>query len=478
LARETLHVMDDKRRIAIVETKTVDSSAPSTSLPAVTMRFQFENHLGTSCLELSETAAVLSYEEYYPYGSTSYQAGRTLAEVSLKRYRYTAKERDEESGLYYYGARYYVPWLGRWTAPDPSGLIDGTNLYAFVKGNPIISVDAAGKQAGPYQGYVAARQMEQAVGDLANDVGAPGFWEGMIPVWGSGREAIHDFQTGHWGWGIVNTGLAVSDVFLVKSLVTAGGKLVVKGGARLLVREGAELTTEAAAKEMAAKELAAKELAAREAREAAAREAAREAAAKEAAAREAAKETAAKEAATRETAAKEAAGRQSAAKPSGGAGRAAAGTSAAGHAALSPAQIVTAMERHVAKQNAMVANAIRNGNRAFFRRLGMSEKQIRVLMNPKARSFAAQYGNAMERAVARAFRSDPTLRGLILDARNMSGRIFPKLPFGRALRPDFGLISGELQGLIVDLTTAGGRATKMAKYLDKVLVLEYVRPTF
>ena len=50
-------------------------------------------------------AAIISYEEYYPYGSTSYEAGRSLRR-SLKRYRYTGKERDEETGFYYHGARY------------------------------------------------------------------------------------------------------------------------------------------------------------------------------------------------------------------------------------------------------------------------------------------------------------------------------------------------------------------------------------
>jgi len=39
--------------------------------------------------------------------------------AAAKRYRYEGKERDEESGLYYHGARYYMPWLCRWTAVDP-----------------------------------------------------------------------------------------------------------------------------------------------------------------------------------------------------------------------------------------------------------------------------------------------------------------------------------------------------------------------
>ena len=70
LVRETLHVMDDNRRIALVETRTVGKD----DFPAQTIRYQFGNHLGSACLELDETAQIISYEEYYPYGSTSYQA--------------------------------------------------------------------------------------------------------------------------------------------------------------------------------------------------------------------------------------------------------------------------------------------------------------------------------------------------------------------------------------------------------------------
>ena len=48
-------------------------------------------------------------------------SGRDGAEVSGKRYRYTGKERDEETGLYYHGARQYAAWLGRWTRADQAG---------------------------------------------------------------------------------------------------------------------------------------------------------------------------------------------------------------------------------------------------------------------------------------------------------------------------------------------------------------------
>jgi len=139
LERETLHIMDDKQRIALVETRT-QGNDPA---PQQLIRYQFGNHLGSACLELDDQAQVISYEEYTSYGSTSYQAMRSQTETP-KRYRYTGKERDEESGLYYHGARYYAPWLGRWTACDPIGMKDGLNLYVYGQNNPSIFIDTNG----------------------------------------------------------------------------------------------------------------------------------------------------------------------------------------------------------------------------------------------------------------------------------------------------------------------------------------------
>ncbi len=139
LERSTLHIMDDKRRVALVETRSEET----------TIRYQFDNLLGSACVELDENAAIISYEEYYPYGSTSYQAGRTVAEVSLKRYRFTGKERDNETGFYYHGARYYASWLGRWTSCDPSGFVDGPSLYVYGKNNPLRMVDPTGTEVTP-----------------------------------------------------------------------------------------------------------------------------------------------------------------------------------------------------------------------------------------------------------------------------------------------------------------------------------------
>jgi RHS repeat-associated protein len=140
LVRETLHIMDDKGRIALVETR-ISGNEPG--LPPQLIRYQFGNHLGSASLELDGQSRIISYEEYYPYGSASYQAVRSPTETA-KRYRYTGKERDEETGLSYHGARYYAPWLGKWIAADPIGIIDGLNLFEYVLCNPLMLSDQSG----------------------------------------------------------------------------------------------------------------------------------------------------------------------------------------------------------------------------------------------------------------------------------------------------------------------------------------------
>jgi RHS repeat-associated protein len=108
------------------------------------MRYQLDNLLGSATLEVDADGQIISYEEYFPYGGTAVIAGRSASEVQLKQYRYSGKERDSVTGFYYYGVRYYAPWLGRWMSPDPAGPMDGLNLFAFVRNNPVDYADVGG----------------------------------------------------------------------------------------------------------------------------------------------------------------------------------------------------------------------------------------------------------------------------------------------------------------------------------------------
>jgi RHS repeat-associated protein len=142
LISEMLHIVDDKQPIALVETRTRRNDPA----PSHLIRYQFGTHLGSVSLELDDQAQNISYEEYAPYGSTTYQAVHNRTETP-KRYRYTGKERDEESGLHYHGARYYVSWLARWSNADPAELVDGPNLFRFVGDNPLSLRDPTGTKA-------------------------------------------------------------------------------------------------------------------------------------------------------------------------------------------------------------------------------------------------------------------------------------------------------------------------------------------
>lgn len=144
---ESVHVMEGQQRVLLIDDVLQTDKAKLKT--GALYRYQYSNHLGSAALELDDKAQIISYEEFHPYGTTAYCAGRSAAEVSLKRYRYTGKERDEETGFGYYGVRYYVPHLGRWTAVDPLGIKNGVSLYVYVQNAPTNLIDPNGAEDTP-----------------------------------------------------------------------------------------------------------------------------------------------------------------------------------------------------------------------------------------------------------------------------------------------------------------------------------------
>jgi insecticidal toxin complex protein TccC len=107
------------------------------------VRYSLNDHLQSSALELDQNANLISQEWYYPFGGTACFAARSATEAKYKTVRYTGKERDA-TGLYYYGFRYYAPWLQRWINPDPAWAVDGLNFYRMVRNNPVALHDPDG----------------------------------------------------------------------------------------------------------------------------------------------------------------------------------------------------------------------------------------------------------------------------------------------------------------------------------------------
>ncbi|MBA3957521.1 MAG: RHS repeat-associated core domain-containing protein [Parachlamydiaceae bacterium] len=91
------------------------------------------------CLVDAATSKVCHTYRYSAYGERTSEDG-----VDLIPWGFASKRYDSETGLVYFGRRYYAPHLGRWMTADPLGFADGPNLYAYVHNNPLTHFDLYG----------------------------------------------------------------------------------------------------------------------------------------------------------------------------------------------------------------------------------------------------------------------------------------------------------------------------------------------
>jgi RHS repeat-associated protein len=161
---ETFHVADEVNGILQVDDVLVAPAGQVRTLP----RYQYGNHLGSVTVELDGAGALITREEFHPYGTTAFRLQRSGIEVPAKRYRFTGMERDEESGLGYHSARYYAASLGRWTSVDPAGSAAGSNHYAYCDGAPTMAADPTG-----LAGFIDSERLaERFAGSLLDDAPA------------------------------------------------------------------------------------------------------------------------------------------------------------------------------------------------------------------------------------------------------------------------------------------------------------------
>ncbi len=111
------------------------------------MYYHHGDWLGTERATSDSTGAICQTIYSQPFGD----AQQTSGSCSPSAHFFTGKERDTESGLDYFGARYYGSNMGRFMSPDPSGLLaqkpgdpQSWNLYAYARNNPLIYLDPTG----------------------------------------------------------------------------------------------------------------------------------------------------------------------------------------------------------------------------------------------------------------------------------------------------------------------------------------------
>jgi RHS repeat-associated protein len=115
--------------------------------PSGTVHYYFSNHLGSASVITDAVGNVDEQTDYYPYGGIAYSSGS-----DPNHYKFTGKERDSESGLDNFEARYYESSLGRFMSPDRMGGFQGDpqglNRYAYVRNGPLRLTDPSGMNFG------------------------------------------------------------------------------------------------------------------------------------------------------------------------------------------------------------------------------------------------------------------------------------------------------------------------------------------
>ena len=175
---EELHVITGQAGRSGIRVLHWETGRPQEIAANDQVRWSMDDSIGSLALELDAEGQLISREEYYPFGGTAVWTARNEREASYKTVRYSGKERDS-TGLYYYGHRYYAPWLCRWVSADPAGEVDGLNLFRMVRNNPVTSYDITGfithkelEQRGIAAGIDIGKRLQQASINSASTIPA------------------------------------------------------------------------------------------------------------------------------------------------------------------------------------------------------------------------------------------------------------------------------------------------------------------
>ena len=152
--------------------------------------YQYKDHLGNGGISYKNNGdgkpEVTDSNDYYPFGMNfirNEEENAVFGAGSYVNYKYNGKEL-QETGMYDYGARMYMPDIGRWGVVDPlAEIYTPFSTYAYVMNNPIMFIDPDGR---------SSMHSSHAIGSPMNDIRA------MHPHIYSGWEYIEGVKMGDW----------------------------------------------------------------------------------------------------------------------------------------------------------------------------------------------------------------------------------------------------------------------------------------
>lgn len=153
-------------------------------LPSAAVHYYFSDHLGSANVVTTDAGAIQDESDYYPFGGE-----RPVLSSSGNTYKFTGKERDSESGLDNFGARYNSSSMGRFMTPDWSAVVvpvpfakfsdpQSLNLYTYARNNPLNLIDPDGHKFSDFFKHVWERSVNAwKYGEMVTNAELPAAFE-------------------------------------------------------------------------------------------------------------------------------------------------------------------------------------------------------------------------------------------------------------------------------------------------------------
>ncbi len=167
------------------ESEAISSRVAETEDPELYQYYYHADHLGSSSYITNLYGEVAQHVEYVPFGEVFIEERNNIWNTP---YLFNGKELDEETGLYYYGARYYNPRVSQWLSVDPlAEKYPNRSPYEYTFSNPVNFIDPTGmtgedppqkgkginKRAGTVLDYI----FSEGVNNRAKEIRRRGFFD-------------------------------------------------------------------------------------------------------------------------------------------------------------------------------------------------------------------------------------------------------------------------------------------------------------